>query len=478
MTTTTAREYLRVSLDKSGRERSIDEQHDDNRRDAEAHGWTLGEPYRDRASASRYAKNGRNGYDRLIADLEADRFAADVLVIWESSRGSRRVSEWARLIDLCEDRGVLIHVTAHGRTYDPTNYRDRATLHEDATDSERESGKISSRVRRALDANGVAGTPHGRVPYGYVRRYDERNRRLIAQEEQPAEAAIVRELFDRLRRGHSLRSIAADFERRGVRNHSGRPFSTQHLRAIATRATYAGDRIHHDKVAGKGTWPALVDRETFLAVRRILTAPERVTTRPGRAVHLLSMIALCDVCGGPLAARGAKDDRPAQYQCHRATHVRGDYAELNALAEKAMLAYLSRPDNVERLTADAGSDERLEAARLRVAEISAELDDLGDQVGRGELSARIAARAEPAIQRRLEAAQREVEELATPPALRDLISPGTDVARRWKAAPMSAKREVARLLLAPDVLGELRLARAPAPGQRVPVAARVLWRTA
>ena len=44
---TLAREYLRVSLDKSGRERSQDEQHQDNQRVADEHGWTLGDPYRD-----------------------------------------------------------------------------------------------------------------------------------------------------------------------------------------------------------------------------------------------------------------------------------------------------------------------------------------------------------------------------------------------------------------------------------------------
>lgn len=87
-------EYLRVSHDSSGRARSIDEQHADNVRTTERHGWVLGDPYDDTGSASRYATNGRAGYDRLIADLAAGRFDAEVLVLWESSRGSRRVAEW------------------------------------------------------------------------------------------------------------------------------------------------------------------------------------------------------------------------------------------------------------------------------------------------------------------------------------------------------------------------------------------------
>lgn len=474
--TATAREYLRVSLDRSGRERSIDEQHADNRRAADTHGWLLGEAYRDTGSASRYASNGRDGYDRLTEDLQHGRFDADVLVLWESSRGSRRVGEWVTLIELCEDRGVHIHVTTHGRTYDPGNGRDRRSLLEDAVDSEYESSKLSGRAKRAAAANAAAGKPHGHIPYGYLRRYDERTRQLIAQEPEPDEAAVVRELYERIRRGHSLRGIAADFAGRGVRTRSGKPFSAQHLRSIATRRVYIGQRVHKGQVTD-GQWDGIVDRATWLAVQRILSAPERVTTRPGRARHLLSMIAVCDVCGGPLSARnnGHDPDRGVEYQCHRSGHVRVSYDALNTVAEAAMLTYLARPDNVERLTA--ADDDSGELRRLRddIAGVRAELDDLADQVGRGELSATLAARAEPAIRRRLRAAEEREAQLSTPAVLRGLMSPGADVARRWEAAPMSTKREVARLLLAPDVLGQLRVTRSPTPGHRPPIEQRIVW---
>jgi hypothetical protein len=44
----------RISVDKSGRERSPEEQHADNEQAAAEHGWALGDPYRDVRSASRY----------------------------------------------------------------------------------------------------------------------------------------------------------------------------------------------------------------------------------------------------------------------------------------------------------------------------------------------------------------------------------------------------------------------------------------
>ncbi len=93
-----------------------------------------------------------------MADLESDTFGADVLVLWESSRGSRKVGEWVTLIDWCEMRGVKIFVTTHERTYDPANGRDRRTLIEDATDSEYESYKVHKRVARtAASQAGNAG---------------------------------------------------------------------------------------------------------------------------------------------------------------------------------------------------------------------------------------------------------------------------------------------------------------------------------
>ena len=87
-------------------------------------------------------------------------------MIWESSRGSRRVGEWVNLLELCEQRSVSIHVVTHNRTYDPANGRDRRSLLDDAVDGEYESSKMSARLRRAVAANAMAGRPGGRAPMG------------------------------------------------------------------------------------------------------------------------------------------------------------------------------------------------------------------------------------------------------------------------------------------------------------------------
>jgi DNA invertase Pin-like site-specific DNA recombinase len=486
-----AREYLRVSHDQSGRARSVTEQHDDNERAGQQHGFTLnGEAYSDvSVSASRYSRKVRGDFARLLADLEHGRFGADLLVMWESSRGSRRVGEWASLIDRLEDASVKVFVTTHGRVYDCANARDRRTLLEDAIDAAYQSDKQSAAIARALAANARDGRPHGRMQYGFKRVYDvlpSGRRVLVAQLAEPVEAAVVSELFERLRKGHSLRSIAGDFLRRGVRTRTGKPFTPQHLGQMALCPAYAGYRTHIPgaKAGGvfrgpldgatRAVWPALVDAETFWTVRELLLDPARQTSRPGRGVHLLSMIAACDVCGAELTSRNRRGDR--MYVCRARGCVAILADELDGHAEKIMLAYLARPDVVRRLRAVRAADAELVTVRTDLAQARSELSALRAAGRARKVTVATLLEIEPALAGRVGELEAREEELRTPPAL-SVLPPGKDVARRWKAAPMSARRMVARMLLAPSMLGELRLGRTPTPGRRAAaVAERVEWR--
>ena len=485
-----AREYLRVSLDRSGRQRSLEEQHKDNERAASSRGWSLGEPYRDNSvSASRYSRKARGGFAELMADIDAGRFDAEVLMLWESSRGSRRVGEWAELIDACAKHSVGIFVFTHDRLYDLTRGQDRHSLHGEAADSEYESSKVSDRAKRAAAGNAAAGKPHGPVSYGYRRTYDPRSGALLGQEPHPDEEPVVRELFARIVAGHSLRGIARDFEERGILARGGKPFSGAGLRSLAVKDAYAGRRVHDpgrrtgtahtpDVQITKGTWEPLVGEADFLAVQRILSDPSRRTNRPGRGVHLLSMIARCDVCGGPLAATN-RDNRGPQYQCHTGGHVRVSKPELDDVAVGAITGFLVH----RQYDDDPVSTDKLDAARAKVESIRVELDELGEALGSGALSATTVARAEPGVRARLAAAEREAEELATPTRLRGLVpdglmgpDPGSEIDDKWDELTMATKREIARIVLAPGMAGALRVTRTPTPGRtRTHAKARIVW---
>jgi DNA invertase Pin-like site-specific DNA recombinase len=460
---TSAHLYLRVSTIK---QKSNADQDAENRAAAEKHGWPIGHVYADVGSASRYGKKTRDGFEKLLADLRAGVFArGDVLILWESSRGSRETEEWAKLLNLLAKSGVLVHVTSHGRTYDPAKPRDRRSLDEDGVDSAYESGKTSDRVRRAAAANAAAGRPYGGpTPYGYVRVYDPKTGVLAGQEPDPERAPVIQELFDRIEKGHSLRSIALDFEARGIVSRAGKPISARQLRDFALQAAYAG--LRKSETTGqtvKAIWPAIVSSRQYHAVYSILTDPARSTRRPGSGKWLLSLIALCAVC----AASGARESfmtvqyrgTKAKYKCQNVGHVTIDREELDGIAEEAILSYVNRPDIREQLAAAWGREnERLEQIRGDLARARAELRELAAGVGAGKVTFEFGAMAEPGIKRRIAKLEAQENELSTPAVLRGLVGVGLTLAQ-WRDKPMSTRREAARLLLSPEHLGELRVGR-------------------
>lgn len=479
----TGREYLRVSKDKTGRGASPDEQHDENVPFAASFGVTLGEPYRDdNRSASRYATKSRKAFDRLVADLESGAFTEDFLVLWESSRGSRKVLEWVLLLDLLEQRGKRVLVTTHNRMYDPRVPRDRRSLLEDAVDSEYESAKTHERTTRSRESSAALGRPHGRMPFGYKAIFDERTGKSLGRVPDPGNAEIVRELFDRVVRGHSLRSIAIDFGRRGIEKMSGGPFSPAHLRSMLRNRCYVGDRIwiqgrrsgwsKENPVITKGNWEPIVEAATWLAVQRILDDPTRRKSKPGKGKHLLSMIARCGVCQDVLNV--ATIVGRERYRCRSHGHLTILKQFLDEPVEERIIEFMSDPDQYRVLAVQNGDEDALKAATQAVEEVRLELDELGDQVGSGALSPALAARAEPGIRKRLGEAEQRLRSLQVPSRLAGLLEPGPDVAKRWHAALMPTRREVARLLLVPEVMGAVHVMPATKAGIRVPHVDRIV----
>jgi hypothetical protein len=201
--------------------------------------------------------------------------------------------------------GINIHVTSHGRTYDLAHPRDWRSLAEDGVDSAYESEKTSQRIRRSMTANAVAGRPHGRCPYGYVRTYDPRTGALTGQAVDPETAPVVREVIRRIAASEPVSRVTADLNDRGVPSATGVQWSRAVVRKMALNPAYIGQRTHESETH-EGTWEPLVSEADFYGARAVLTAPGRVGRRPGRTRHLLSYVGRCGVCDGPLGATRAR----------------------------------------------------------------------------------------------------------------------------------------------------------------------------
>lgn len=430
-----------------GEAKSIEDQLELGRDAVAENGWTLTQEYQDDSSASLYRHKERENWSRLLADLAAG--ALDVLVLWKPARGSRDEIDWFPLLRSCQERGVLLHIVADGRTYDPRDGRDWKTLADEGVNASYYSRQLSKDVRRGVGKAASKGGPHGRVAFGYDGRYDETTKRPVRVPN--AHAVIVREIFERLDQLTPISTLTKDFRDRDVPSPSGKPWQRNTIRTIATNVSYVGLR-RHDGEDHAAQWLALVEEGTFWRVQELLSQPERKTTRPGSAKYLLSYIATAP-CGGHLRRINGKAGGAERYSCVEDGCVSIVQAEADEVVESIILARLARPD-ARALFARDGRQEReahAEAARYRVqleeARQSFELPD--------GISAEALARKERALLPLIEDAERRARPVGTSGALGELLdAEGMEAVQAvWDGWGMAARRSVvsavARVVLGP-----------------------------
>jgi site-specific DNA recombinase len=451
--------YQRVS---DGTDRSIESQNRANEEAARGSGWTT-TAYSDPVSASRFSRKARPGWDRLLADVGAGRYG--YVVLWEPSRGDRKLAGWAAFLDACRDTGTGIYITSHGRLYDLAAARDWRSLAEDGVDSAFESEKTSSRVRRGVADAVAAGRPTGRIPFGYRRSYtyeEGRARPLASQEPDLSEAPVVAEVVTRIAAGDSIAAIVRDFGARGVRTRAGKPWSRSSVvRLVVEGTVYIGKRRHNGSALIDGNWPPLVDEETFWRAHAVLSDPKRKPAnggiRPGRVRWLLTYLATCGVCGGPLSARylsRSGSGQVAYYRCIRKNCVSAPVAWLDEMATVAVVGWCAESPLFEMLTR--GDDREAQAAKDEAAAERERLAEFETQAVSGAISAESFARIARGIERRIAELEARIRDLSAPPALRELVSSKAtkeerweEIYGRWVAMPLTARRAVISAIFAP-----------------------------
>jgi site-specific DNA recombinase len=426
--------------------RSVSEQEDAGRRDCARNGWLLSETavYTDDGrSASRFATRRRDDWHRLVGDLEAGDY--DLLWIWESDRGSRELEEWAGLLNRCRRLSILIHVSTHHRTYDPRIGRDWRNLAEDGVDAAYASEKMSVNLQRAFAARAQKGEPHGFVPWGWRREveYDDRGRRITARDViVDDEGAVIREATARVIAGESLRSICRELNRREIAAPRAGAWSATVLRQVLTRPRNAGLQVHRKEIIGRGNWEPILSDSEFNRCLAILTDPTRKVTTGREVRFLLSGIARCGLCGGPMRTLVPHGKLKRRYGCSECFRVVRNQAAVDGVITELVTRRLALPDAIAALTPD-GVDIQPSVDELAV--LRSRLNVAADQYAEGAIDGAQLVRITAALKPRIEALESEVKAAVSRPELADLAR--HDIAEHWRAVPLERKRLAIQTLL-------------------------------
>src|SRR4051794_27163649 len=201
--------YARISEDDLGTEKGVFRQLEDGRAVSKARGGQIVVEFSDN-DVSALTGTRRPGYEALMASVAAGQI--DRIIVFHTSRLWRNRKERADGIERLRAAGVSV-LAVKGPELDLTTASGRMMAGILGEFDTAESEIKGERVARAALQRAQEGRANGAVLYGWTRIYqhDDQSRMIgFADEENPAEAEIVREIVRRLLGGEALRTITDD----------------------------------------------------------------------------------------------------------------------------------------------------------------------------------------------------------------------------------------------------------------------------
>jgi site-specific DNA recombinase len=445
--------YVRISKDRD-REVSTTIQRETAERYCKSKGWHVVAVHEDRGRSAYKRNVRRSALDATMADIESG--MADTLVVYRLDRVSRSVADFAALWHRLSVAGC--EFVSVQEQFDTSTSMGKAMLQiamvfaelESAIKSERSMGVHE--LRRAM-----GGAPAGPLPFGYDKPKKGSTERTI----NAAQAKLVCSAAKRILDGESLRSIVREWNDRGITTAKGGAWSSRSLRVILVSPHSAALRSI-DGVLVAGTWPALFDRATHEKLVEVLDHPARRTSPSNKAKHLLSGIAICELCDTPMGAkphvygmRYVCGPRRGYKGCGRQS-IGADVAD--AVVTRAVLAAL------DKRALSAAIDAQTSDPGALVEQLESELEMLASDYGSGDLSRAQWQAARGGLEQRLDAARRAASRSRSAAPLRKLRDSKNRRAT-FDAMTVADKRLV--LLATLDGVGVKAASKGQQPSERI-----------
>ncbi|HEY6257629.1 MAG TPA: recombinase family protein [Xanthobacteraceae bacterium] len=233
-------------------------------------GWRLvPEPYDDGGLSG--ASLDRPALQALLAEVRASRI--DVVVVYKVDRLTRSLADFAKLIEIFDAHAAsFVSVT---QSFNTTTSMGRLTLNILLSFAQFEREVIGERVRDKIAASKRKGIwVGGPVPLGYAAM----DKKAIVV---PAEAETVRAIFTRYLELGSVKGLAEDLERRGIRSKQrqlkdgrivgGVAFGVGGLAHLLRNRFYIGEVVYRGETFRGGHEPIL-DLALFAAVQAKLAS--------------------------------------------------------------------------------------------------------------------------------------------------------------------------------------------------------------
>ena len=325
--------YLRVSTTRQAEhDLSIPDQRRRAMEYCAAHNWQVAAVYEERGASGR--SNQRPEFQRMIDEACSRDRPYDVIIVHSLSRFARNALDVALYQHRLEKHRIALVSITQEFTDDASGKLMRQII---AAVDEKQSADTAVHVLRSMEENARRGFWNGsQPPFGYrtyvaERRGDKAKKKL---EVEPKEAEIVRMIYRLYIQGDGrsgplgIKNVVSYLNERSMTNRKGLPFRAQFIHKVLTNSAYVGTHFFNrtdsrtQKPKPREEWielpvPRLVEDAEYAAAQDLLKVRNPKVTPPRRTTNpvLLSGVAQCGHCGGPMRLRTGKGGKYRYYTC-------------------------------------------------------------------------------------------------------------------------------------------------------------------
>ena len=314
--------YARVSSDRQDVDLSVAAQLRALRDFAERNGYVVVREFIDEAESGRVAD--RPQFRKMLDEAALTDAPFQEILVWKFSRFTRKREHAVAFKSMLRRRGIRVTSITEHADDTPTGKLMEAIIESvDEFYSENLAQEVTRGMREAASRGFFLSS---KAPFGYRRiKVQDGAKERPTLEVDPETAPIVKEIFDKSRRGVGLKEIAADLNERGITN-KGKRWRRNSLHYVLNNEAYTGTAVwgrtttgdkKPEPVRAEGAWEALVSKELFDQVQKGLESRAPKKQRPARvgSRFLLSGVLRCGVCGKPYTGQGAKSGKFSYYVC-------------------------------------------------------------------------------------------------------------------------------------------------------------------
>ncbi len=283
--------YARYSSH-SQRDVSIEQQARECQKFAKRNGLDVVGIYEDHAMTGTNDK--RPGFQKMIRD--SNKGAWSYVIVYSLDRFARDRYDSAVYKRQLKNAGVKVLSAMENISDDPTGVLMESLLEGLA---EYYSKELAAKVRRGMTDNATRCQVNGVLPLGYVKGPD--NRYAIDEDE----AAIVREIYQRVSKQEPLTDIIQDFNNRGLQTKKHHAWNKSSFNSILSNERYTGVYIYGDTKIPGGI-PPIVSQELFDKVQYAVTSKKNPRSlgpqrrRRDNSLYMLTGKLFCGRCKEPM----------------------------------------------------------------------------------------------------------------------------------------------------------------------------------